>query len=112
MLLRESGPDPFRARRLGVPLLEGRLVRRLPLLCMCVSFVGTSYMYPSSLNDNRIMVTSATLNLFLVPSTHEHIQDSSRASRPALRNARKSTQRCDQPRQHLSDPKRSCCNPR
>src|SRR5258708_35407427 len=40
MLLPESEPDPLQAQRLAVPLLEARPVRRLPLLCMWLSFVG------------------------------------------------------------------------
>src|SRR5580692_910325 len=39
MLRPEFEPDLFWALRLTVPLLEARRVRRLPLLCMCLSFV-------------------------------------------------------------------------
>src|SRR6266851_4992101 len=38
MLPLESEPVPLQARRLAVPLLEACPVRRLPLLCMCLSF--------------------------------------------------------------------------
>src|SRR5713101_3994029 len=34
----ESEPVPLQARRFAVPLLEASPVRRLPLLCMCLSF--------------------------------------------------------------------------
>jgi hypothetical protein len=44
MLLPESEPDPLQAQRLAVPLLEARRVLRLPLLCMCLSFVCVSHL--------------------------------------------------------------------
>ena len=45
MLPPECEPDPLQARRLAVPLLEALRVRRLPLLCMCFSFVCASHLY-------------------------------------------------------------------
>src|SRR6266498_1628497 len=69
MLPPESGPDPLRARRLAVPLLEARRALRLPLLCMCFSFVCTSLLYFTlSERQARRCHIDAALNLFLFPS--------------------------------------------
>src|SRR5258706_16472156 len=45
MIPPESGPDPLRARRLAVRLLEARRVLRLLRLCMCFSFERTFHLY-------------------------------------------------------------------
>src|SRR5271169_4224219 len=91
MLPPESEPVPLQAQRLAVPLLEACPVRRLPLLCMCLSF-GSSILFEHSVFLRQKIVSRscrrfdlgprrASLFLFLVTlksSLHQQPQNLNR----------------------------------
>src|SRR6266576_614081 len=61
MLPPESEPVPLQARRLAVPLLEACPVRRLPLLCMCLSFESSILFQHSVFLRQRIVLAKIGL---------------------------------------------------
>src|SRR5437870_566254 len=71
MLPPESEPVPLQARRLAVPLLEACPVRRLPLLCMCLSFESSILFEHSVFLRQRFVL--ATIGLISSPKLEQDL---------------------------------------
>src|SRR5713226_8090946 len=73
MLPPESEPVPLQARRLAVPLLEACPVRRLPLLCMCLSFESSILFEHSVFLRQRLVLVPAAASILVQLADLRHV---------------------------------------
>src|SRR3984893_8313093 len=73
MLPPESEPVPLQARSLAVPLLEACPVRRLPLLCMCLSFESSILFEHSVVLRQRFVLVPVAASILVQLTDLRHV---------------------------------------